>query len=80
MSDMPDRRTPHIACAHAGYDASGYRQPRSLHSITSSARASMVGEMGWSSRRIFGEHRLVYRVSGKGREQRLELAQCRYHY
>jgi hypothetical protein len=21
MSDMPDRRTPHIACAHAGYDA-----------------------------------------------------------
>jgi Txe/YoeB family toxin of Txe-Axe toxin-antitoxin module len=30
----------------------------------------------WRSRRIFGEHRLVYRVSGKGREQRLELAQC----
>ena len=28
---------------------------------------------GWSSRRIFGEHRLVYRVSGKGREQRLEI-------
>jgi Txe/YoeB family toxin of toxin-antitoxin system len=35
---------------------------------------------GWSSRRIFGEHRLVYRVSGKGREQRLEIAQCRYCY
>ena len=35
---------------------------------------------GWSSRRIFGQHRLVYRVSGKGREQRLEIAQCRYCY
>jgi len=35
---------------------------------------------GWSSRRIFGEHRLVYRVSGKGREQRLEIVQCRYRY
>jgi Txe/YoeB family toxin of Txe-Axe toxin-antitoxin module len=34
----------------------------------------------WSSRRIFGEHRLVYRVSGKRREQRLEIVQCRYHY
>jgi hypothetical protein len=31
-------------------------------------------------RRIFGEHRLVYRVSGKRREQRLEIVQCRYHY
>jgi toxin YoeB len=35
---------------------------------------------GWTSRRIFGEHRLVYRVSDKGREQRLEIAQCWYHY
>jgi toxin YoeB len=35
---------------------------------------------GWSSRRIFGAHRLVYRVAGKGREQRLEIAQCRYWY
>jgi hypothetical protein len=30
--------------------------------------------------RIFGAHRLVYRVSGERREQRLEIAQCRYHY
>jgi toxin YoeB len=35
---------------------------------------------GWWSRRIDGEHRLVYRVAGKGEEQRLEIAQCRYHY
>ena len=35
---------------------------------------------GWWSRRINGEHRLVYRVVGKGDEQRIEIAQCRYHY
>jgi toxin YoeB len=35
---------------------------------------------GWWSRRISGEHRLVYRVSGKGKDQTLEIAQCRYHY
>lgn len=35
---------------------------------------------GWWSRRISGEHRLVYRVSGKGEAQALEVAQCRYHY
>jgi toxin YoeB len=35
---------------------------------------------GWWSRRITGEHRLVYRMTGKGADQRLEVAQCRYHY
>ena len=35
---------------------------------------------GWWSRRITGEHRLVYRVSGKGDVQQVEIAQCRYHY
>jgi len=36
---------------------------------------------GWWSRRIRGEHRLVYRVAGKrGVDQRVEIAQCRYHY
>ena len=35
---------------------------------------------GWWSRRITGEHRLVYRVSGAGEAQALEIAQCRYHY
>lgn len=35
---------------------------------------------GWWSRRITQEHRLVYRVSGSGDAQALEVAQCRYHY
>ncbi len=35
---------------------------------------------GWWSRRINQEHRLVYRVTGKGDRQALEVAQCRYHY
>ena len=35
---------------------------------------------GWWSRRINREHRLVYRVNGKGEGQALEVAQCRYHY
>lgn len=35
---------------------------------------------GWWSRRINHEHRLVYRVAGKGDAQALEIAQCRYHY
>ena len=35
---------------------------------------------GWWSRRINREHRLVYRVSGSGDGQTLEIAQCRYRY
>jgi toxin YoeB len=35
---------------------------------------------GWWSRRITGEHRLVYRITGKGESQQLEIVQCRYHY
>ena len=35
---------------------------------------------GWWSRRITREHRLVYRVTGKGEAQALELLSCRYHY
>lgn len=35
---------------------------------------------GWWSRRINQEHRLVYRVIGKGADQMLEIAQCRLHY
>jgi toxin YoeB len=35
---------------------------------------------GWWSRRITGEHRLVYRVSGKKPGQMVEIIQCRYHY
>jgi toxin YoeB len=35
---------------------------------------------GWWSRRITQDHRLVYRVTGTGDEQVLEIAQCRFHY
>jgi toxin YoeB len=35
---------------------------------------------GWWSRRITGEHRLVYRVIGRGAARELQIAQCRYHY
>jgi len=35
---------------------------------------------GWWSRRISQEHRLVYRVSGAGENQTLEVAACRNHY
>lgn len=34
----------------------------------------------WCSRRISGEHRLVYRVTGNGEVQALEVLSCRYHY
>jgi toxin YoeB len=35
---------------------------------------------GWWSRRISDEHRMVYRVSGGGDTQQIEIAQLRYHY
>ncbi len=35
---------------------------------------------GWWSRRINSEHRLVYRVTGKGEAQAIEVTACRYHY
>lgn len=35
---------------------------------------------GWWSRRINQADRLVYRVEGGGDAQRLEIAQCRFHY
>jgi toxin YoeB len=36
---------------------------------------------GWWSRRISGDHRLVYRIAGKAAvDQRIEIAACRYHY
>ncbi len=39
------------------------------------------GELqGWWSRRITLTDRLVYRVTGKGHEQQLEIAQCRLYY
>jgi toxin YoeB len=35
---------------------------------------------GWWSRRITLEDRLVYRVTGSGADQELQIAQCRFHY
>lgn len=35
---------------------------------------------GWWSRRISQEDRMVYRVSGAGDGQNLEIAQLRFHY
>ncbi|NKX46416.1 Txe/YoeB family addiction module toxin [Roseicyclus persicicus] len=35
---------------------------------------------GWWSRRITREDRMVYRVAGSGADQRLEIAQLRFHY
>ncbi len=35
---------------------------------------------GFWSRRISGEHRFVYRVSGPPNRQQLEIIQCRFHY
>ncbi len=36
---------------------------------------------GWWSRRVTGQHRLIYRVQGaKGEDQRIEIIQCRFHY
>ncbi len=35
---------------------------------------------GWWSRRITGEHRLVYRVRGTAEARALEVLSCRYHY
>lgn len=35
---------------------------------------------GWWSRRITREHRLVYRVSGRGKDRKLEILSCRFHY
>jgi len=38
------------------------------------------GLQGWWSRRITGEHRLVYRVTGRGETYQVEIAACRYYY
>lgn len=35
---------------------------------------------GWWSRRITQEDRMVYRVTGMGDAQSLEIAQLRFHY
>lgn len=43
--------------------------------------ALKFGLRGFWSRRISGDHRLVYRISGsKGVDQRCTIIQCRFHY
>jgi toxin YoeB len=34
---------------------------------------------GWWSRRLTGEHRLVYRITGAPPDQSIEIAQCQFH-
>ena len=38
------------------------------------------GLSGFWSRRITGDHRLVYRVTAPPGDQQLEIVQCRFHY
>lgn len=39
------------------------------------------GLKGYWSRRISGEHRLVYSITGtKGKDQKCKIVQCRFHY
>jgi toxin YoeB len=35
---------------------------------------------GWWSRRISGDHRIVYPLAGVGDEQQVEIVTCRYDY
>ena len=35
---------------------------------------------GWWSRRIAGDHRLVYAIEGKDDAQRIIVSACRYHH
>ena len=52
------------------------------HPFTGTGKPEPLGGnlSGWWSRRINQEHRLVYRIAGKGNAQAVEVAQCRYHY
>lgn len=53
------------------------RQPFDGIGKPEALRANLTG---WWSRRITGEHRLVYRITAKDDERRVEIIQCRYHY
>lgn len=54
--------------------------PRTPFSATGKPEP-LKGELqGFWSRRIMGEHRLVYRISGSGDAQELQVAACRYDY
>lgn len=64
---------------------------RRVHDLIGDARRSpftgigkpepLRGDLkGFWSRRLTGEHRFVYRVSGVGEDQVLEIVACRFHY
>jgi len=69
-------------------DAAAFRKLEALieecrrHPFTGTGKPEPLKDnlTGFWSRRISREHRLVYRVSGKGSDQILEIAQCRLHY
>jgi Txe/YoeB family toxin of toxin-antitoxin system len=66
INEVPGVRRARICCL----EPQGLGKPEPLK----------FGLPGWWSRRISGEHRLVYRVSGKGEQQQLDIVQCRHHY
>lgn len=53
---------------------------RSLFTGIGKPEPLMGNLKGLWSRRITREHRLVYRVTGAGDAQALEIASCRFHY
>ena len=66
--------------------------PRKVNALIEDARRRMFtglgkpeplkGDLsGWWSRRIAGDHRLVYRIQGtRGGDRCIEIAQCSFHY
>uniref|UniRef100_UPI004048681E type II toxin-antitoxin system YoeB family toxin n=1 Tax=Mariniflexile sp. TaxID=1979402 RepID=UPI004048681E len=53
----------------------------SLKGLRSHLSYPKHGPKGFWSRRITGEHRLVYKVYGKkGIDQKCTIIQCRFHY
>lgn len=53
---------------------------RTPFTVTGKPEPLRGGLAGWWSRRITQEHRLIYRVTGVGDEQALQIAACRFHY
>jgi toxin YoeB len=52
-----------------------------IHSVGSASPSRCASRLaGWWSRRITGDHRIIYRLRDSGGEQQLEIVACRYHY
>lgn len=76
---------------YLGWQSQTASEPDRLNALIENCRRSPFAGLGkpeplkrqfagYWSRRITGEHRLVYRVTGKGTDQQLEILQCRFHY